>query len=498
MRMRFRMGLVAAALGLVTASVPARLTATPPVAPAPVRYRMAPFGQVTVYRPAGAPKGVALFLSGDGGWDSHVVQIARAMADQGVMVAGVSTPALMKAMEASKSKCMNANYPLVDLSRDVQHRMGVRAYMKPIIIGYSAGATLAYASLAQWPNGAYRGVVSLAFSADMAGAKPWCKVPGFVATPIGKPGSTSASKSAGTSVSKSAGGWLFAPNPKVKVPWVVLQGQQDQVVDPGFAHDFVPRVPGARLIELPTVGHGFAAKSQWGPQLRAAIAPMIRPTFARGHGYASVPDMPLTIVPATRASKAGLMAVIYSGDGGWVGIDRDVAGQLASAGIPVVGVDSLSYFWSARTPQGAGADLGRVIAAFSQRWHKPRVLLIGYSFGADTLPHMIGQMDAASRSRIASVSLLGLSPSADFQFRLGSWLDMPSADALPTLPAVLRLKGLTVRCIRGVDEDDSACPAIPRGVVQQYVIPGGHHFNRNAALLSQIILGQKQPTPIST
>ncbi|CAN5356944.1 virulence factor family protein [soil metagenome] len=477
MRMRFRVGLVMAALGLVTASVAAPLI---PIAPAPLIpfiYSMAPFGRVTVYRPAGPPKGVALFLSGDGGWDSHVIQISRALTEQGVMVAGVSTPALMEAMEAGKSKCMNANYPLVDLSRDVQHRMGVRAYMKPIIIGYSAGATLAYASLAQWPNGAYRGVVSLAFSADMPGAKPWCKVPGFAATPI-------------TTPSK---GWLFAPNPKVKLPWAVLQGQRDTVVDAGFARNFVRKVPHAKLFELPTVGHGFTVPSQWAPQLRAAIAPMIAPTFTRGHGDEKIPDMPLTLVPATRPSASGLMAVIYSGDGGWVGIDRDIAGKLAAAGIPVVGVDSLSYFWSARTPQGAGADLSRIIGSFSQRWHRPRVMLVGYSFGADTMPYMIGKLDAASRSRIASVSLLGLSPSADFQFRLGSWLDMASSDSLPTLPAMIRLKGLTVRCIRGVDEDDNACPSMPRGIVQQYVIPGGHHFNRNAALLSQIILGQKQP-----
>jgi type IV secretory pathway VirJ component len=41
------------------------------------------------------------------------------------------------------------------------------------------------------------------------------------------------------------------------------------------------------------------------------------------------------------------MAVMYSGDGGWVGLDRDVAAVLAKAGVPVVGIDSLSYFWSA-------------------------------------------------------------------------------------------------------------------------------------------------------
>jgi len=42
--------------------------------------------------------------------------------------------------------------------------------------------------------------------------------------------------------------------------------------------------------------------------------------------------------------------------------------------------------------------------------------------------------------------------------------------------------------VRGTEEDDSACPAIPRGIASVFTIPGGHHFNRNAPLLARIIL----------
>ena len=49
------------------------------------------------------------------------------------------------------------------------------------------------------------------------------------------------------------------------------------------------------------------------------------------------------------------MAVIYSGDGGWRDIDKDIAGALQEKGIPVVGVDSLRYFWSEKTPDQVAA-----------------------------------------------------------------------------------------------------------------------------------------------
>lgn len=178
-----------------------------------------------------------------------------------------------------------------------------------------------------------------------------------------------------------------------------------------------------------------------------------------------------------------MMAVLYSGDGGWVGLDKDVAGQLARGGIPVVGVDSLSYFWSPRTPQEAAHDLSAIIRGYSRHWHRPRILLVGYSFGADVLPYIVGGLPAAQRAQVQRLSLMGLSPTADFQFHLSSWLDMDSDSQYPTIPAIERLRGVPMLCVRGTLENDSACPSIPAGLAQMVVVPGGHHFDRNAPLL---------------
>lgn len=427
------------------------------------------FGRISVFRPAGQPRATALFLSGDGGWNVGTANIARDLAQHGILVAGVSTPVLMASLERSGAKCINPNYALVALARDVQHRLGVKAYMKPIIMGYSAGATLAYGALAQWPNGGYRGVFSLGFSNDMPGRKPWCHAPGFNVRPTMQP----------------ARGWLFAPNPKITVPWVVLQGGRDKVVSFHAARQFVAAVPGARMIALPTVDHAFADRRLWMPQMFAALAPMLNPPSGTLAG-----DLPLNILPAASGGTGhdDEMAVVYSGDGGWVGLDRDIAGELAARGIPVVGVDSLSYFWSARTPAGAARDLSQIMASYSARWHRPKVMLIGYSFGADTLPAIVGSLDRATRAHVQSVSLLGLSATADFQFHLASWLNFNSSEALPTIPAIMRLKGMNIRCVRGAQESESACGEIPSGTARIVTVPGGHHFERNAALLTRIIM----------
>lgn len=443
--------------------------------------RLAEIGNVATYRPQGRVRGVVLFLSGDGGWNLGVVDMAKALTQQGVLVAGLSTPTLVKSLEANHDKCINPNFALMALAQDVEHKMGLPRYIKPILAGYSSGATIAYVALAQAPVGIYRGAVSLGFGADINGTKPWCAARGLTVKPIAKPEK----------------GWLFGPVPHLSAPWLVLQGMDDQVVSPSDTKAFTSGIPEAQLIELPKVGHGFSVQSRWMPQFEAAFTPMLesRETAIPASGgsvRASVEDLPLTVVTDAQAPRSNMMAVMYSGDGGWAGFDRDVAARLAASGIPVVGVDSLGYFWNAKSPAQAGSDLGRIISHFSQQWQRPKVILIGYSFGADDLPFIVNAMPPTLKPAIARMSMLGLSQSADLQFHLASWLDVSGANSLPTVPEIERAKGLPMQCIRGEQEKGSACLAIPTGLVRQVALPGGHHFGGNAdAVVSAVLDGLK-------
>src|SRR6267142_2415783 len=56
------------------------------------------FGTVTVYIPAGTPRSVAIFLSGDGGWHLGVINMARALTDMGAVVIGVDTRQYLSAL----------------------------------------------------------------------------------------------------------------------------------------------------------------------------------------------------------------------------------------------------------------------------------------------------------------------------------------------------------------------------------------------------------------
>jgi len=64
-----------------------------------------------------------------------------------------------------------------------------------------------------------------------------------------------------------------------------------------------------------------------------------------------------------------------------VGLDKGVSAVLAKHNIPIVGWDSLKYFWSRRNPEGASRDLDRLLRTYSRAWAGGHVLLIGYFAG---------------------------------------------------------------------------------------------------------------------
>lgn len=463
----------------------AAAVATHPAA-GPESFRFGKQGEVTLYRPAGPIKGVVLFMSGDGGWNQGVVDMSKQLTSLGAAVAGFSTPAYLKAWEASRDACINPNVDTVALAQEVEHRLKLKSYVEPVLAGYSSGATVVYATLAQAPAGLYRGGVSLGFGPDLPGRKPWCSTESLKATRMTQP----------------VPGWLFAPARRLNTPWLVLQGDQDQVVSPAAAREFIGQMTDARLISLPKVGHGFSKPANWMPQLEAAVRPMIErapapPTLT---GARLPTDLPVTPVVNPNAPVTDLMAVFYSGDGGWAGLDRSVSARLAAAGVPVVGVSSLRYYWTGKTPAQSARDLSRILAGYSAAWHRPRALLIGYSFGAGTLPATVAALPPAMRARVAQVTLMGFPAQGEFEFHLADWLNASRAPARATVPEVARLgAALPVQCIRGVQESDSACPAIPAGRVQQVVLPGGHHFGGNDAFVAKVILaGLKAPRKVPT
>src|SRR6185436_11995175 len=81
---------------------------------------------------------------------------------------------------------------------------------------------------------------------------------------------------------------------------------------------------------------------------------------------------------------------LVSGEGGWRSFDRTLARAFTEAGCWVGGVDALKYFWKPQDDRAAlAADMRVFATALAQAagaGADERVVLAGYSFGADIAP----------------------------------------------------------------------------------------------------------------
>ncbi len=428
------------------------------------------FEKLTIYRPAGPVRQVVLLLSGDGGSDDSVIHMARVLEEDGALVIGIDTEALFRNLERDGGDCVFPDGDLENLSHFVQAYYKLPGYKVPLLVGYSAGASLAYAMLAQAPAQTFAGALSVGLCVDMDLKKPLCKGEGvhFSRRSDGR-------------------GMKLLPSKQLAAPWIGLHGAIDDVCSTRAAQRFASHVAGGEFVVLPNVGHDYSQREAWVTQFRAAIA---RLNATQPESALPLPktldDLPIIEMPATGPNDT--LALLLSGDGGWAGLDKEVASALSAQGIPVVGVDSLRYFWTERTPAAAASDIDRVIRYYLAHWQKRRVLLIGYSQGADVLPFIVNRLPAATRKKVLLTALLGLGTNATFEFHLGDWIT-DSDDGLPIKPEIDRLAGMSVLCLYGEDEeDDSLCPQSKTATFHVEKLAGGHHFDGDYDRLASLIL----------
>ena len=441
------------------------------------------FGTVTVYIPEGTPQSVAIFLSGDGGWNLGVVSMAHALTDMGAVVIGVDIRkylgALGKASQRENAPCQLIAGDFENLSHQIQKEIGLFVYHVPVLIGYSSGATVVYATLVQSPPGTFAGALSLGFCADQdfAGA---ALCPG----PAGGLHYTLAHGSPGHGKKTDL---IFEPAKTLKQPWIALQGQKDQVCAPEPVDTFAAQTSGGEVVKLPLVGHGFGVERNWMPQFLDAYKRITVRVETPPPRPAEVSNLPVNEVHAETNSSDEL-AILITGDGGWAGLDQELAARLAADGVPTVGLNSLKYFWTERTPDETAKDIARIMSHYLAAWNKQHVLLVGYSFGADVLPFVVNRLPPDLRARVATVSLLGVDSNASFEIKIAGWVGADDGGPA-TQPEVAAMGGVPVLCIYGEGETDSICPGLPKEPQHTLAEIGkGHHFSGEYSSLADRIL----------
>ena len=202
-----------------------------------------------------------------------------------------------------------------------------------------------------------------------------------------------------------------------------------------------------------------------------------------------VTGIPLVELPPRRPEPHWRFAVMLTGDGGWRRIDARVTNRFRDADVPVVGFVTPSYFGVTRTAAESACALERVIRFYQAKWKCQRVMIVGYSRGADILPFMLSRLPADIRSSIDVVALLGLEPMIDFRYH-PSWIPghHPKEPQFAVAPELEKSRGLRILCVYGQKEKDSLCPTLDPKLAIPIRTPGGHHFaGRYSSIADEIL-----------
>lgn len=431
----------------------------------------APFGTLHIYKASDHPDHVVLFISGDGGWNLGVVDMARSLARLDSMVVGIDITHYVHKLNARRKGCVYAAAQFEALSQYLQKKYAFPRYHPPVLVGYSSGATMVYTILAQSPANTFAGGISLGFCPDLKTKRPFCKGDGSL---VGRPDPKL--------------GFIYQTVDQLPSPWKVLQGTIDKVCYTPASKRFVLKVGNGDFIELPKVGHGFSVQRNWMPQFKEAFEDIVKKQqidVGIPKSDSGVADLPLVELPGS--GQKDTMVLIVSGDGGWASLDKQIGEALNRDGYPVVGLNSLQYFWSKKSPDIAGRDLERILTHYSRTWGVRHFALVGYSFGADTLPFMVSRIPESLKSKVKVVVLLGLERRVDFEFHLSDWISNGSDEPYRVIPEVQKLAGMHVMCVYGSDEGNSVCRELGAKGVEAVELPGGHHFEGNYAELADMI-----------
>jgi type IV secretory pathway VirJ component len=439
------------------------------------------FGKVTIYLPANVPDAVVLFVSGDGGWNKGVVDMAKNIVTQSALVAGIDIRHYFKSIKSMKSKC---HYPAGDfeeLSLTIQKKYKLNQYLKPILVGYSSGATLVYGILAQAPANTFKGAISLGFCPDIEIDKPLCNGSGLT-----------------THVLKEGIAYYLEPCRQLTAPFIVLEGMIDQVCSYADTKKYMEDIPLGEFISLPDVGHGFSVPKNWMPQYISAYQKVLKEpgyvekitaqnTLLQSQHLAPLNStLPLTLIPSSAKENLPL-AFFISGDGGWTSFDQAVCEKLAENGMPVIGLDAQKYFWNEKQPKEASDEMAKAVEHYMQQWNRNSFVLIGYSFGACVAPFIANNFSAPLKETLKGVYCFSPDETGDFEIHISDMLNFKNNEKYNVLDELKKIKSLNPVCIFGNEEDIELRNHFSATGIRVITLPGNHHYENDYNAVAETI-----------
>lgn len=199
-------------------------------------------------------------------------------------------------------------------------------------------------------------------------------------------------------------------------------------------------------------------------------AQLIRPKLST-----SVSDLPVIITKA-KIDKEDKFVLFISGDGGWNSFSQKLVDSYAANGFNVITLNSFKYFWKKKTPHQAANDIAGLLNIYIKEWHKQKIVICGFSFGADVAPFIYTHLPETLKTKISLVQLISPSLFTDFEIHVMDMLGPGSAVRSMNIVSEVDLMDVPVICYYGERETEKPLANIKKANFRNIILPGDHHY----------------------
>jgi type IV secretory pathway VirJ component len=202
-------------------------------------------------------------------------------------------------------------------------------------------------------------------------------------------------------------------------------------------------------------------------------------------GQSMKPTAKLPLIECQSKGNSDFYIIFLTGNGGWKDLAQSVTRYLNSKNISVVAINTKKYLWSEKVPDQIACDLETLIDRFSDKWGQTKVVLLGYSMGAEVIPFAVNCMEDEYRNKLSNIILIGPWQKATFKVNLLDYV-MEVNKGKDIYAELLKMKTKMTYIICD-DNDISICKKGLDGVVDHDLLTGGHHFGGDYGTLSGLI-----------
>uniref|UniRef100_UPI004047AA6D AcvB/VirJ family lysyl-phosphatidylglycerol hydrolase n=1 Tax=Mariniflexile sp. TaxID=1979402 RepID=UPI004047AA6D len=192
-------------------------------------------------------------------------------------------------------------------------------------------------------------------------------------------------------------------------------------------------------------------------------------------------ELPLTVIKSKTDNQEAPLIFFISGDRGWYSFNQLICEKFAEIGMPVVGLDAKKYFWDKKVPQETAQDVAKTLYSYCHSFNKKKIILIGYSMGAEVMPFIYGYLPKDLQAMTENIVLLSPTGSTDFEVHLSDLLGFGSSnntyDVVKELEILSKDKPVVV--ITGIEEKTQLPPKLTNTQIKFELLAGNHHYNND-------------------